>query len=339
MTPTSTKQERPVRDALAGKLETMRAGGEAPDLRGARLTNEDLSNLDFSGCDLSGADLSRSDLTGANFTRCRLSETTLSHARLDGCEFAGADLTGAKMDECSARHAGFGGATLDGASIIHADLEGATLSNACLHDTDLRASNLQKARVREADLTRTNFKRADLRLADFAKSDVFQTVLNRTDLRGAHLKGITRFDTASWIIADIRDVDFTGAYTVRRFIMDQNYLFEFRNHSRLSNYAYLVWWITSDCGRSFTRWALWTLLVALGFAMLFSMVEVDYGPHPTILSSIYYSVVTLTTLGYGDAVPASATAQVLAMVEVAIGYLALGGLMSIFATKMARRAD
>ena len=65
----------------------------------------------------------------------------------------------------------------------------------------------------------------------------------------------------------------------------------------------------------------------------------DYGDQRTPLSSLYYSVVTLTTLGYGDVVPASIWAQLLAMVEVLLGYVMLGGLLSIFANKMARRAE
>jgi hypothetical protein len=223
--------------------------------------------------------------------------------------------------------------------VLNADLEGATLSNACLVEADFRLSNLKKTRIRGADLTRANFKRSILCGADFAESNVNQTVLNRTDLRGAHLKDISQFDKAFWISADIRDVDFTGSYMVRRFIMDQNFLYEFRCRSRAANFVYLIWWLTSDCGRSFTRWALWTLLVALVFAGLFSLVDVQYGGNRTYLSPIYYSVVTLTTLGYGDVLPASPAAQVLAMLEVIIGYLALGGLTSIFATKMARRAD
>jgi voltage-gated potassium channel Kch len=54
---------------------------------------------------------------------------------------------------------------------------------------------------------------------------------------------------------------------------------------------------------------------------------------------IYFSVVTLTTLGYGDIVPSSTAAQVLCMVEVFMGYVMLGGLLSIFSNKMARRAE
>jgi len=79
--------------------------------------------------------------------------------------------------------------------------------------------------------------------------------------------------------------------------------------------------------------------VAFLFALIFSFVEVDYGDHPTSFSPLYYSFVTLTTLGYGDVVPSSPGAQVVSVVEVVVGYVALGGLLSIFATKMARRAE
>jgi len=69
------------------------------------------------------------------------------------------------------------------------------------------------------------------------------------------------------------------------------------------------------------------------------VVDIDYGDFETPLSPLYFSVVTLTTLGYGDALPASTAAQVLVMAEVIIGYCMLSGLLSIFATRMGRRAD
>ena len=74
----------------------------------------------------------------------------------------------------------------------------------------------------------------------------------------------------------------------------------------------------------------------------------DSGPVPVklqellfwnLLSSFYFSVVTLTTLGYGDVLPASLGAQVVVLFEVIMGYIMLGGLLSIFATKMGRRAE
>ena len=47
----------------------------------------------------------------------------------------------------------------------------------------------------------------------------------------------------------------------------------------------------------------------------------------------------MTTLGYGDVLPASTSGQIVAMIQVVIGYVMLGGVLSIFATKMGRRAE
>ena len=57
------------------------------------------------------------------------------------------------------------------------------------------------------------------------------------------------------------------------------------------------------------------------------------------MTTIYFSFVTLTTLGYGDVAPTSVTARMIALIEVIIGYMMLGGLLGIFANKMARRAE
>ena len=81
------------------------------------------------------------------------------------------------------------------------------------------------------------------------------------------------------------------------------------------------------------------LILTVLFAGLYSLVEIDYGSHRTVFSPLYYSIVTLTTLGYGDVVPASVPGQVLAVTQAILGYVGLGGLLSILSNKMARRAD
>lgn len=193
--------------------------------------------------------------------------------------------------------------------------------------------------MREADLRGATLTGADLRSCDLALSDVDRAAFNNADLRNARLRLVRSFRRASWIGVDIRDVNFAGAYRVRRFIADQNYIKEFRESGRLSAAVYYLWWLTSDCGRSMARWCLMITLQALLFAWVFTLVDVDYGAHATWLSPLYYSVVTLSTLGYGDVVPASLWAQIVAMAEVVTGYLMLGGLISIFSNRIARRAD
>ena len=63
----------------------------------------------------------------------------------------------------------------------------------------------------------------------------------------------------------------------------------------------------------------------------------DTLPH-TFSTYIYYSVVTFTTLGFGDIVPQTSKAAWWVMAEVILGYTRLGGLISIMATKLARRS-
>jgi len=335
------------RDATLQELRRSRKKGEAVqgsgpggmDLRGIDLAGEDLGGLDFSRCDLSGANLSSADLRNSNLSWARLSGASLSKARLDGCELLGADLSSANLNECTAERAGFGVADLTGASLIGAQLKEVTLSKAQLCHADFRAANLQGSRLSEADLTAADFTRADLRDTDLKQSNVLHTRFDLSDMRAARLMGIANFAKANWVGADIRGVDLRGAYMVRRVIVDANYLYEFRTRSKYHNALYWLWWVTSDCGRSLFRWTLFILFVTLMFAFAYSRVGVDYGSYETAISPLYFSVVTLTTLGYGDVVPTSISAQILAVIQALLGYVGLGGLLSILANKMARRAD
>jgi uncharacterized protein YjbI with pentapeptide repeats len=320
-------------------LARLRAGeSETRDLRGIRCIGESLAGVDLSGFDLRGADFSGADLTGARLVQADLRGTIMHGTNLTDAELLAADLTGANLSEVNAPRGGFGQATLEGALLFDANLEGATFHGANLTRADLRASSLRDVRMIDANLSSAMLEGAQLQGADISGCVLSDAVLDRVDLTGAQVRGVRGYEDASFIGARILGVDFCGAYLVRRFIQDQNYLHEFRNKNRMSAAVYWVWWATSDCGRSFTRWSLWTVLIMCLFGIGFQFVQMDYGDYQTPLSSFYYSVVTLTTLGYGDVLPASLPAQIMAMFEVVIGYVMLGGLLSIFANKMARRA-
>jgi hypothetical protein len=147
------------------------------------------------------------------------------------------------------------------------------------------------------------------------------------------------FESAEWYGTDIRDINFAGAYRLRRHIVDENYLWEFRKSSRMSEAVYHLWKVTSDCGRSLSRWCLGIVLLVILFGWLYPVLGMDFGPEGGWIGPLYYSVVTLTTLGYGDIVPVTSAARIAAMIQVTLGYIMLGGLLSIFANKMARRGE
>ena len=332
------------REAMIQQLKTRCRQGSTDrplrlDLRGINLNNEELSGLDLSGYDFSFASMNRVNFSQSNLSYAILTDAGLDMAVLDECDFIGADLRRASLNECSAKNCGFGGADLSHASMINADLGEAVLSRSSLHYADLRASDLTGARLSEADLSHAVFTRATLCDADMKKSNVAYTSFSLADLQRCRLLGIKNFKKADWIGADIRDMDLRGAFLVRRYISDENYLFEFQSQSRMHKTIYWIWWFTSDCGRSLLRWFAWLLTATLGYAAVYTQLAIDYGDYQTWFSSIYFSFVTLTTLGYGDAVPMSLTAQVVVSLQAITGYMGLGGLLSILGNKMARRAE
>ncbi|AEH45283.1 Ion transport 2 domain protein [Thermodesulfatator indicus DSM 15286] len=302
-------------------------------------TQSNLKQLDFSGRDLEGHDFSGEDLAGAKFFRANLKRALFTGANLKGADFTGADLEGANLEGVDAEAAGFGMANLKKARLFNAKFRHASFTKATLKGADAKCADFSLARLREADLREADFSGAKFKEAHLNLSRVEGAIFKDADLRGAHLRMIKGYKKAIWIGTDIRDINFSGAYLVRRHIIDENYLEEFRQQGRLARILYFLWWLTSDCGRSLGRWCLLIVFQALFFAYLYHLVGVDYGKYPTPLSPLYYSIVTLTTLGYGDVIPNSLLGQVIAILEVITGYVMLGGLLAIFTNRIARRAD
>lgn len=325
----SSELEAPLIEPRNAIAHSTGAAGRGQDLRGADFSQRDLVGADFGGADLSGARFS-----GANLTGAKLVESTLS-----GAQFLGANLSQADLSDCQAEGAGFGAANLSDATLFGSNLKGATLTRSTLKRADLRASRLEEARLCDVDLSDADLFRADLRRSDLTNANVKGARLTECDLTGSRLRNIRSYGEADWIGADVRDADFRGGFLLRRTISDQNYLHEFRNHSKRNALVYWMWWVTSDCGRSISRWVGCIAIIIVAFAAAFEGAEVDWGGRKNPLSSLYFSVVTFTTLGYGDVLPASQSGQMLAIAEVLIGYVMLGGLLSIFANKMSRRAD
>lgn len=306
---------------------------------GAHLVGVDLSGRDLSGVDLRGANLAEADLRGTKLLGANLAEASLFRADLERAHLLGANLRDADLTEAKAHAVILGSADLTGATLFAADLSEATLTEAVLCDADARSTNFSDCRLRGADLRGAEMRASVLTDADLSGAAVHGADFAEASLVRAHMRNVTGFSEAHWVGADISGMDFTSAYTLRRFVMDQNYLFEFRHASRANALIYRVWSITSDCGRSLGRWAVLTATMAVLFGAAYTQVALDYGDHRTALSPFYFSVVTLTTLGYGDVLPASLVAQVVVLAEVVVGYIMLGGLLSIFATKMGRRAE
>lgn len=88
------------------------------------------------------------------------------------------------------------------------------------------------------------------------------------------------------------------------------------------------------------------IFISQSFVILFSLIffccNLIYNANQSVANSIgllqsfYFSVVTFTTLGFGDIVPKHGLGQILVALEVMLGYLLLGTLIAILIRKITR---
>jgi len=304
---------------------------QAADLRhaslhGTNLSGTDLAAADISGADLTSAELFNTDFSGAIMSRVDLERAFLIDANLSLTYLNGANLTGAHLS----------GANLTSARLNNARLVRADLSNARLNDADLRGANLEycdlsNADLQGADLTGANLKGATLLSANFSDSNVTGVQFGEKE-----------------ICRDIKISTAHGNALFKRYAQDQAYVEEYESNRP---WRYFVWKYSSNCGRSLALWVFWCVAIAVGFSLVFhfhlggseSFVLTELAKEPGYdprdwAPMLYYSVVTFTTLGFGDIIPKTQEAAWWIMAEVVMGYFMLGGLITILATKLARRS-
>lgn len=211
---------------------------------------------------------------------------------------------------------------------------------------DLRGVPLSKA-----DLSGRDFSQIDFFAADLSRSRLYNTTLNHSHFSEADLRH-TCFD---WSTLDqayfdnaIFDTEtsFTGValqrinFNLAALLHDQAHSQQRITHLNERNpYLAKLLRITTDYGRSIQRWLLWVVGVILTFALLFylnpGMVQYSAGGEVTyFIDNLYFSVVTFTTLGYGDITAVTTLGRILVLIEVMFGYLMGGLLVAILAKKV-----
>ncbi len=306
-----------------------------PDLSSADLEGEVLKNINLRRANLKetnfiGADLENADFFKAELVKADLTETTLTNANLWAANLTDATLTGTNLREGKLMSADLSGANLVGAKLLKGILTEANLSGA----------NLSSAKVQSADLYKANLSGATLRWTDFTN---------------AHIRAIKYDNKTTCQSTNVTDCKDNQRFI--RHVMDLNYIEETKE-----NYIwkYRFWKLTSNCGQSIWRWALLSILLAGIFGILFADYPVwEWLPDgiKNVLISIdpkmgfndkmivngftpyYFSIVTFTTLGFGDVTPLNLAGQVWLTLEVVVGYIMLGGLITLFATKMTRQSS
>ena len=141
------------------------------------------------------------------------------------------------------------------------------------------------------------------------------------------------------------------------FVLENKYKKEeLKKKGKVQKYiSYYIWEKTCNYGVSSFRWFLCSFIIIVFFGWIFSdlfcskFIPLELIPffsqlNPSVqinsvdnwFTPFYFSIVTFTTLGFGDVTPTNLAGQIWIAIEVIIGYVMLGGLITIFTRKLVR---
>ncbi len=313
-------------------------------------SHHDISAV-FAGADLSEADLAERnlsgfDLTGTDLFEARLSSANLKHAKMDRAELSGANLS----------RAGLYKAKLTAATLTAANLEGADLTQADLSGADLRGANLVGADLTGADLSNANLANADLRDTCLENANISCASLCTARVEGANVTGVIygSLRDMSGCYLGIRGLDSVyGNALFVRDARDQDYIDTLeasiskmpKGFAKSVELALFKAWGLFDHGRSLLKVGIYAFVLATLYGVIYSFDMwlgwgmLDYSNSAqSWFTPFYVSLVTYTTLGYGDVTAENVYGEILVISEVVLGYFTLGLLLSIIANTIARRS-
>ncbi len=205
---------------------------------------------------------------------------------------------------------------------------------------DLRGIDLCKVKISNQQLNLIDFYSASFEGAELFDVDLSHSWLSESNIKGTKFKwtqmegvlldNVDFNSSTEFAGVDLRNVNFTLAALVQDLAVSQQRIDHLKSRSPL---IAKVLWATSDYGRSLERWLIWVLATIFLYAVFYWLCPgaID---KPAFFDALYFSVVTFTTLGYGDILPISICGKFAVVTEVVIGYLMGGLFVAILAKKV-----
>jgi uncharacterized protein YjbI with pentapeptide repeats len=324
----------------------------AAQIQLSNFSETDLRKADFTNSEISFSYFYKSNFSYANMSNIKGMNIRLPEALMYSVKMANALLTQSDFEKAKIHKGDLRGIKFQETNMRETQLTLSDLTGSFLKWVDFSGALLREVKLDEANISGSNFEGADV-------TDI--SYENLRSCRGG------RFDScygSPMFKRYAQDLDW-----VEEFISTRN--------TRWRKFWAWFWGYSSDFGQSIEQWILCSVALAVMFAVLYtpwpdwfwcmiggkamlwaSGIIPDsvwdffikglpdlaqqspfYQGKPLgFWSSFYFSIVTFTTLGFGDIVANNWAARVLVTLEVIIGYVMLGGLISILATKLARRS-
>ena len=304
--------------------------------------------------DLSGLKLSdykkRAKFQFATLIDAHLIKTTLKKAFLLGAELQGAKLMGAKL-----QGADLVGANLQEAILLDANLQGAKLMGAKLQGANLVGANLQGADLSNSNLRNAIFSEKTI----LTNVNFFQCTLDGSTIKNAYnnmdkeviqvrtIKKKRNYSSAREIYILFKKYfksegmyDISGKYFVQEKKMERILNKKRKEWGKYFLNTFLD--IVSGYGEKPLNAIICSLIIIMGgtnIYWLFDGIMVTNNKvtfSGTFFESFYFSLITFSTLGYGDLIPKAGIFRIIASFESLMGVALTAIFIFIFARKTTR---
>jgi len=248
------------------------------DLRGIRLNNEEFPK---------NSSFEKKDLNYARFYNCKFNGTNLEST----------SLTHTVFDKCNLENAIFAGSGGYETRFLNCNLRNVCFWDAGLIDTDFSGSDLSNAYFESAILS--NIKVNYLTIFDRKLNSIWETRKMPANQKPELLKSIRiAYGKAElWSLSD-------QYFHIERSSNRKNIIWnKYKNNKGLATlWEWLsdwIWGIITGYGVKPSRMLLIGLFVSLTFSLIYYIVG-NPGTDHGFATSLYYSLTTFATLGYGD---------------------------------------
>lgn len=303
------------------------------------LTEADFSNREFKGCNFSSPKKSLLMLEGANFTN-----SNLYGMRFDNTSMQRSNFSGAFMDNCCFVRTNLSDANFENSIIKSCKFPLANLINSNFKNVKIEQSNLYEADFTQSNLTGTHFRgfgRDHPSVLSRGESDfkVYSMNMCGTLLLGAKMDNETYFSDCYFSIeTDFRTIYFEdGNYatglkqTLKYCNRKHNWEDWYKERNPLLGAILKIFWFSSNYGYSMKRIVSISIstIIFFSFLYLFLSSSIHGLESREFIKALYFSTVTLTTVGYGDMYPINSFAQCVVMTQIIMGYFFLGSLITV----------
>ncbi|GEM_PF-559418 len=255
----------------------------------------ELHGLDFSGRNLGDSCFNQAHLKDCQFIGSELSNADMIGARLESCDFIGSALAGANFTK----------AFLHGCSFSYSDLRHSCLVEAYLRDVDFTGTYLGGVSLWNAEFNNVKYlKRKSFRDPEKTSKNARAGISEDNPLMARdsyrmlkhHLNHNGFYEDARW-----------AAY--RELTMERKYFFEKKDLRYLPS---LLMDLLSGYTTKPNRVIVSSIAIILFFALAYFLMDAaqpSLAPASgrlSLMDAIYFSLITFTTVGFGDLVPRAA---------------------------------